>query len=90
MIGQKYSLTEKTVGVPQISFDLQAIMHNRIFKTTNIMSLLPLILLKFVETFKLHSLNFNDSSLLFCSPPQRRLSCEDKKLYNHMAKVKLK
>ena len=90
VMGQKYSRAQKTVGAPHISFDLQAIIPNRIFKTTNnnIMSLLPLILVKFMETSKLHSLNFNNSSLLYCSPPQQRLSCEDKKFYNHMAKTK--
>ena len=62
VLRQKYSVAQRKVGVPQISFDLQPNMHNRIFKTTNIMLLLPLISLKFMKIPKFDYLNFNETS----------------------------
>lgn len=34
--GQKYSANQRRVAVPQITFDLQKKMQNRIFKSTSI------------------------------------------------------
>ena len=49
MLGQKYSAVQRRFEIPQISLDLQAYLHNRIFKIASIMSLLPSISLEFID-----------------------------------------
>ena len=59
---RKYFAAQRKTGISQITFDLQLNKQNRIFKTTNIMSFLPSISLKFMKSSKFHNLNFNESS----------------------------
>ena len=49
VLSLKCSAVQRRIGEPQINFDLQLNKHNIILKTTNVMSLLPSILLTLMK-----------------------------------------